>query len=97
MCADRQLETGIGVQHRRFLDVAVLTDRDVVVVAAQHAVEPDADAGRAAHRADDSCIRRDPEFAVELRTAVAEAGDHAESPKKGWGGGSPLWSKPVPA
>src|SRR3546814_21107639 len=88
MCADRQLETGIGVQPRRFLDIAVLTDRDVVVVAAQHAVEPDADAGRAAHRADDRCIRRDPLSAVELRNAVAEAADHADSPKTGWGGRS---------
>src|SRR3546814_19994074 len=95
MCADRQLETGLGVQHRRFLDVAVLTDRDVVVVAAQHAVEPDADAGRAAHRADDRRIRRDPAFAVALRNAVAAAVTQADSQNKGWGGGWPLRSKRV--
>ena len=68
--AEREREAGIGVQHAAVLDVAILPERDRLVVAAQHGTPPDAGIFAEVDLSYDDRGRRDPERVTVAGHAV---------------------------
>lgn len=70
--AERAGVAGIGMQHAAVLHLGVLADRDQLVVAADHAVPPDAGVLLQDHLADGDRVGGDPGFLVRLNAVFAE-------------------------
>ncbi|MNL59053.1 hypothetical protein D3C87_1827450 [compost metagenome] len=68
----RQRKPGVGMQHRAFLDIAVLPDANWFVVPPQNSLGPDTDALLKGNVADDGGILRNKGFGVDGRNERVE-------------------------
>jgi len=76
--AQRARDAGIGVQHAQILDVRLPADADLLPVAADHGVEPDAGLGPDQHLADQTRAHRDERGGFEQFGMKVERVEHEE-------------------